>query len=167
MMIWIGAHILEAATVALAIATFLLALTSRWESTRQIRLNMWLAFEKRFDSLEMKKAKRLLARQLIEYSQENHFQVSEQVLDFFESLGALFLHRLMNNKLADSTFSYYATHWWKAAQPYVLRKRLNKGDDTLYADFENLANAMMKRYPKISSEALATFLAEEGDIRSE
>jgi hypothetical protein len=59
--------VLAIATVALAGATVWLALESRQGSLRQIRVQTWLAMEPRFDSKEMKLARKKLAKQLDPY----------------------------------------------------------------------------------------------------
>src|ERR1700744_5217315 len=60
---------------------------ARAASFRQIGVLTWLGLEKRFDSAEMKTARRNLAVVMIHYKPHAHDGVSETVLNFFESVG--------------------------------------------------------------------------------
>jgi len=73
---------------------------------------------------------------------------------------------LINKKLAESAFSFYVNHWWRAAKSYVDRERQLHGDDqTLFEDFERLAKAWQHLDPKIDNEALKKFLEDEKRLR--
>jgi hypothetical protein len=54
---------------------------------RQIGVQTWLELEQRFDSVEVKRARKKLAQQLKSYSPNKHDKISETVLNFFESAG--------------------------------------------------------------------------------
>src|SRR6266851_4281105 len=108
------------ATLLLAIGTFWLAwITRRLEkawfrtSSEQIGVNTWLVLQRRFDSREMKKARKVLSEQLQTYTTAKHGEISETVLDFFEDVGTTYREGYLNKKLAESAFSYYACRWWE------------------------------------------------------
>jgi len=113
-------------TSLLACGTFALAwLTRKLEkawfttSSHQIGVATWLELERRFDSEEMKRARKKLAQQLKAYTAAKHGKVSETVLDFFEDVGTTYKEGYLNRKLADSAFGFYACRWWEAAKAYV------------------------------------------------
>jgi hypothetical protein len=162
-----------ASTGILAVATFALAgLTYRLErawkesAAQQIGLQTWLHFQARFDSNEMKRCRKKLAQQLDPYDPAKHDEVEEELFDLFEDLGTVYGLNLLNKKLADSTFSFYVNHWWKAAKPYVDRERTVHGDDeTFFEEFETLAKACRHHDPQIDHTALKNFLEEEKRLR--
>src|SRR5439155_9334917 len=81
-------------------------------SAEQIGVNTWLVLQRRFDSREMKRARKVLAEQLRTYTTAKHREISETVLDFFEDVGTTYKEGYLNKKLAESAFSYYACRWW-------------------------------------------------------
>ena len=154
--------IMAIATAAMAIATFWLVFESRQASFRQIGVQTWLELERRFDSQEMKTARKNLARHMKAYDPKKHSKISETVLNFFESIGIAHQERCLNNKLADSSFSFYACRWWEAVKPYVDQERKRQGDDdSMFEDFENFANAMRRPDEKIDDLNLQRFLDDE------
>jgi hypothetical protein len=155
-------------TAVLALATVVLAFEARRGSLRQIGVQTWLALEPRFDSKEMKLARKKLARQLEPYDQTKHDQITEEVLELFESIGTVYNLGLLNEKLAISSFSFYANHWWKAAKPYVDHERsVRGGDPSLFSEFESLAGAMHKHDPNIDDKALKDFLDNERRLKTD
>jgi hypothetical protein len=167
-------------TLILSCATIWLALETRWLAQRwrdasadQVKawsqtavdktgVRTWLALESRFDSPEMKRARRELASQLDPYDPSSHTPINEDVLDLFESIGTVYNNGLLNKKLANSSFSYYATHWWEAAKHYVDEQRKQHSDDqSLFKEFETFAQAMRQPGEKIDAESLKRFLEDE------
>jgi hypothetical protein len=135
-----------------------------WEKSTldQIGVQMWLALEARFDSKEMKRFRSELAFQLQDYKSSKHSEIDEHVLELFESIGTVYNRGLMNKELAASSFSYYAVYWWAAAESHIRQdRRKNKGDDSLFCEFEKFAHAMQQDYPKIDEPGLTAFLADE------
>ena len=190
---WVAAS--AAATCVLAVCTFWLGLETKrlarewrdtskdqiatWEKTSkdqiaawekstkdQIGVQVWMTMEARFDSQEMKQARRKLAFQLDPYDSTKHDDIGEHVLEFFESVGSVYLHGFLTEKLAESSFSYHANRWWEAAKSYVdAERREHKADDTLYCDFEAFVKAMWK-YERhgIDKDELKSFLEAERHI---
>src|ERR1700678_65703 len=95
---------LALATVALAVATFWLAIESKKASIRQIGVQTWLELKKQFDSAEFKKARVELAQLLLRNPPYQSGEVSEDVMNFFEDLGTLYRRGYIDEKLAESTF---------------------------------------------------------------
>jgi len=154
--------IMAIATAAMAVATFWLVFESRRASFRQIGVQTWLELEKRFDSQEMKKARKNLARHLKAYDPEKHDKISETVLNFFESVGIAHKEKYLDHKLADSSFSFHACRWWEAAKPYVDQERKRQDDDdSMFEDFQNFAKLMRRPNEKIDDLHLQRFLDDE------
>lgn len=148
-------------------SSLLLVDAARESTLRQIGVTTWLALEPRFDSKEMKAARRKLAGQLYRYDPVKHDEISEEVLELFESVGTVYNQGLLDTKLAYSSFSYYANHWWKAAKPYVDRERMNKGDDKLFDEFEESVKKMCKGDSAITSKSLDDFLNDEMRLKTD
>lgn len=160
--------ILAAATVALALATIWLAVESKRASVRQIRVQTWLTLKDRFDSKEIKTARKALAHKLRTYDASKHDKITEEVLDLFADIGTVYNLGLLNKELAESTFSFYVNHWWAAAKSYIEQERKNKGDDDLlFGEFEKVADAMKKYDGKIPAADIDKFLNEEARLPCE
>jgi hypothetical protein len=154
--------------IALAAATWVLAIVTLWFGLRQLRLasnqleafrmdasarerflreelllRTQLTFMDRFDGSELRKQRSVLASYFIKNVQ--HDLVKEHVLEFFEDLG-LFLRRgYLDEELVWSTFGYYAVRWWKAAYDYIDRERTDKKDPEIFADFQELTKRFQAR----------------------
>ena len=112
----------------------------------------------------MKQARKRLVPQLSTYDRTKHDRISETVLDFFKDVGTAHKLGYLDNKLADSSFSYYATFWWEAAKPYVDEERRRKdGDQSLFEDFERFANKMRRK--PVTADMLQAFLADESRLK--
>ncbi len=158
--------ILAICTALMAVGTFWLAADARKSSFRRIGVETWLELETRFDAKEMKKSRKKLAKQLSPYVPTKHDQITEEVLELFESIGTLYNRGLINIELADSSFSYYANHWWEAAKPYIDQERRKKHDDhSLYSEFQELVKKVRKHDPVIDEKALADFLNDEKKLK--
>jgi len=157
------------ATLLLAGATVWLAgLTRKLEkawfrtSAEQIGVSTWLELEHRFDSKEMKSARRKLAEQLKNYSTSKHARISETVLNFFESVGTASKQGFLNRKLADSSFGFHASRWWEAAKAYVDHERKrHKEDGSLFEDFQDFAKCMRREGEVIDHDEVQRFLDDE------
>jgi Domain of unknown function (DUF4760) len=124
-----------------------------------------MALEARFDSKDMKRSRKMLAEQLEHES--NHDKITEETLELFESIGAIFKRGLLDKDLAYSSFSYFAVYWWEAAKLYIFAERKEKRDDTLFEDFEYFSKAMRERdhISKIDPDDLKTFLQDEKALK--
>jgi hypothetical protein len=91
---------LAVVTTVMACATCKLASDSKESSQRQIGVETWLDFEKRFDSTEMLRARKTLAKQLQSDPTSKDVVISERVMDFFEDLGVAYRLGYVNKELA-------------------------------------------------------------------
>jgi hypothetical protein len=152
-------------TVGLAIATFWLVSESRKSSFREIGVQTWLEFQKRFDSSEMVQARKRLALQLEKYDSAKTSRISETVLNFFEDMGNAYKNGYLNKNLADSSFSFYACRWWEAAKSYIDQaRRRHGGDKTIFEDFEFVVAQMRLSDEKIDDKELQNFLEDESRL---
>ena len=161
---FVQAHmdILGIATAVMAVATLWLAFESKRASFRQIGVQTWLELEQRFNSEEMKSARKKLAQQLKDYRPTKHEKISEAVLNFFESVGTSYKLGYLDKKLANSSFSFYACRWWEVAKPYIdQEQKRHSEDDTLFEDFMYIARKMRQPGEKIDKEELDRFLKDE------
>jgi hypothetical protein len=154
-------------TALMARATFKLASESREASFRQIGIQTWLEFTKRFDSAETIRARVELAKRIRSYtpSENKHAKISETVLNFFEDLGTAYRLGYVDKKLASESFGFHACRWWEAAKTYVDHERRRHGEDkTLFADFEKLAGALRLPDEVIHADELSLFLTDEANL---
>jgi hypothetical protein len=156
-------------TGLLAVATFWLAYLTRkleqaWMKTSldQIGVQVWLQLEGRFDSKEMKRARKKLAEQVNSYSISKHSGISEMVPEFFESVGTAYSDGFIHKRLADSSFGFYVCRWWEALKAYVDHERRLHGEDkSLFTEFERLAAALRMSEETIDHDEVQRFLADE------
>jgi len=154
--------ILALATVALACGTFWLAFESRQASFRQIGVQTWLEFIKRFDSEDMKRERKALAKWLKNYDPTRHDEISEVVLLLFEDVGIAYKLGCLNKELADESFGFYVCRWWCAAKPCVEQERKRHGDDkSLFENFEKIAVLMRLDRETIDEQERLRFLDDE------
>ena len=126
---WIFEYALEIATIILATATIWLALEnhrmaaethnmvaethqmaldSKEASATQLGVQTWLEIQQRFDSDEMKRARRMLAKQLTPQYDPNKFdEIDTTVLDAFDDIGALFSRDLIDRDLIGGQLGFY------------------------------------------------------------
>jgi hypothetical protein len=162
-------HLLAYSTVVLAIVTtfmafetWQLAKESRDASYRQIGVQTWLEFEKRFDAPEMVRARKKLALQLRASPAPKYDDIDERVPDFFEDVGIAYKSGYLDTNLANSSFSMFATRYYEAMRPFIdQERRLYGGDPTINDDFEALAKAMLGPGEKIDEKQLDQFLQDE------
>ena len=170
----IATVILAISTVALAIftafmvrATYQLARESREASFRQIRVQTWLEFQKRFDSHEMIGARKILAIRLKLNIQDKDASISETVLNFFEDLGIAYEKGYIEKELAEDSFSFHACRWWKILKSYVEQERnRHKNDISLFANFEKFAKNVCLPNEIIDDDELQIFLEDESILIS-
>jgi hypothetical protein len=154
-------------TAALAIAAFSTVREARRASSEQLGVQTWLYVDPKFNSKELKLARKKLAHQLDPYDPGKRAEIDDDVLEFFESVGALYNRNLLNKELAASSFSYWAIHWWEVAKAYVADERRAEHDEDIYGDFETFAKAMRKDETHLSHADLKGFLADEEGLESE
>jgi len=155
-------------TRSMARETVNLAKESREASFRQIRVQVWLEFCKRFDSPEILKARDKMAL-LMRITPEAPKQlISDTLMNFFEDLAIVYRTGYIDKELAKNTFSYFVCRWWEASKLYVDHERqTHNKDQTIFAEFENLAKEMRLPNEIITRDDVAKFLQDEKDIASE
>ncbi len=165
--------ILAGATVSLAFSTRKMANEAHDSSVRQLGVHTWLSLKTSFDSIEILKARVKLATLMENYLNDTtiHDKITEEVLNLFEDIGTLYKLGLINVDLADSTFSFYATRWWRILIPYINEERKKYDDDKLFSDFEFFASEMATRHPEdredaIDEKVLKQFLDDEKQLRT-
>src|SRR5665213_3307536 len=148
------------ATIVLAGFTFWLVLETKSAAKKQLGVNTWLEFVRRFDSEPMDNARYKLATEISQQLPA----VGEEVLEFFEELGIAWNEDCIDKKLAHSAFSYDAQHWWALVKrPYVDKLRTENGEE-FYCEFENMLMSMRMMFPKdpeVTPEMAARYLKTE------
>ena len=161
--------VLALSTVVLAFATVKMARESRDGSYRQIGVQTWIEFARRFDSFEMMKAREELAKKMKNYSptERKHKGISENVLNFFEDLGALYENGYIDKVMAVDTFSYHASRWWEVSKSYIDHERKSHGEDpSLFSNFGKFATVCRVAFPDdvIDADEIQNFLLGESNL---
>jgi hypothetical protein len=127
--------IVAAGTWALVAGTFWLVKGQLSVAKEQRQIQLYLELRKEFDGPLISQRKLLAQALLVSRPYE---EINERVLDFFEDMGMLVRRNYVDREMIWDTFSYYATRWWSACKDYIAHERAEKGDNTLFADFEKL-----------------------------
>jgi hypothetical protein len=109
-------------------------------SRNQIATHLYLQMTERFDSARMHEMRKILALNFLANASDETIQ--EDVMNFFEDLGALLKKGRLDEELAYNAFSYHAIAWWAICRPYVRRQRDRDKDSTLFREFEAFAARM-------------------------
>ena len=106
----------------------------------EIGTRLYLEMTDRLDSRKMRAARKRLALQILRKAPDD--EIDEDVMNFYEDMGALFFKGRMDEVLSYSGFSYDAIRWWAACEPYIRRQRAGEEDPTFYEHFEAFASRM-------------------------
>ncbi len=133
-------------TWALVFLTLWLVIGQLSKAEKQLKSQLYLQIRQDFDGDRMVSARKKLAQQLLD--QVPHDGVQEKVMDFFEDMGMLLRRRHLDRGMVLDTFSYYVTMWWSSSKKYVFEERARqRGDDTLFADFQAIAQVIAAKMP--------------------
>jgi hypothetical protein len=117
---------------------------------------------------QLTRARKKLAQELDPYDPAKKSEMDDDILEFFESVGVLYNQKLLNEKLAVSSFSWEATRWWEVAKGYIADQRQAGHDDSLFKEFEKFAKAMRKYETRqLTDSDLKDFLADQKSLESD
>jgi hypothetical protein len=116
--------------------------TQRDVSKNETGTRLYLQFLDRWDGSPVRGRRAALARALLDNVSDE--ELGEDICNFFEDLGALYRTDRIDEYLTYETFSYFAKGWWFASKPYIYRLREAKGDQSLFTNFETLAERMLE-----------------------
>jgi hypothetical protein len=163
-----------------AIGTCVLVVITWWAFWRQLglareqmRVEIQLKQEDRFDSEPMVQARSSLARLLLRRAA--HEEIQEDVMNFFETIGMLLRRRYLDREMVWADFSFHALRWWTACKDYIREERARKGNDaTIFQDFESMVDALYvieqvklrksRADLEPSADSISEFLREEAAL---
>jgi hypothetical protein len=143
-------------TIVMALATIVVAIGSSvaswttWHSFKAQRddarqlLQAQIAIEldREFDSKEMRRARRVLASELLAKSASAS---DYRVFDFFDKVWSYQRDQRVDGATIYGAFSYYVLRYWFASRDNVKAFRQDRGDDTDHLGFEDLSNWTLSR----------------------
>ncbi|HTS16703.1 MAG TPA: hypothetical protein VMP11_03950 [Verrucomicrobiae bacterium] len=165
--IWLALenHRMAAETHSMVVETHQMALDSKEASATQLGVQTWLEIQQRFDSDEMKRARRMLAKQLTpQYDPARFDEIDTTVLDAFDDIGALFSRGLIDRDLVGGQLGFYVDRWWIACKPYVNDVRKRNMSEDWFSGFESLGKVMAQNDPHLSDVDVKRFLADESHL---
>jgi hypothetical protein len=107
-------------------------------SEKDLHIRTQLNLEDSFNSSRMVKARKQVAKEILDKGQDPW----EPVMEFFESMGMLLRKNSLDAEMVWGTFSFYIIGWWVACKPFIDRYR--KLDSEMYSDFKLLVEKMYK-----------------------
>jgi len=138
-------------TIAMALATIVVAVGSgvaswitwysfeaqRHDASRLLQAQIAVELEREFDSKEMRRARRVLASELLSKSASAS---DYRVFDFFDKVWSYQRDQRIDGVTIYEAFSYYVVRYWFASRDNVKAFRQDQGDDTHHLGFEDLSN---------------------------
>lgn len=124
-----------------------------------------LKLEERFTSESFKSKRHLAATDLLGKSEDGQ---SEDVFDFFETVGLLLRRKILDEETVHSTFFHWINLYWLAGQECI--QQMRRDGRPVYSDFEDLYKKVhefeKKKDPKSGDlkptpEVLDEYLEEE------
>jgi len=162
-------------TIVMAVATIVVAIGScvaggiTWYSFKAQRddarqlLQAQIAIElnREFDSREMRRARRLLASELLTKSANAS---DYRVFDFFDKVSSYQHDQRIDGVTIYEAFSYYVVRYWLASRDVVKGLRQDQGDDTHYAGFEDLSSWMLSHQAGARGKSVNDVTPSAGEI---
>jgi hypothetical protein len=140
------------------------------------KIRLYLDMRERWDGERLEQARRALAglfKNTTASQRTDQFfeQMIERVPNFFEDLGSMLRHELLDEQLIYDLFSYHVKGWYVVCEPYFVWLRGKKKDYSLFEDFKALYERMMdleakerelpRNQIKLSDAEVREFLEEE------
>jgi hypothetical protein len=138
------------------------------------KIRLYLDMRERWDGDRMERHRVALAAIFMNTSvRDDEFfkQLNEAVPNFFEDLGSMLRHDLLDEQLIYDLFSHYVNGWYAVYKHYVLWLRERKKDDSLFEDFKSLyermidleakSRAIPRNQVELNDADVREFLAEE------
>jgi hypothetical protein len=126
------------------------------------KIQMSTELNKQFDSADMRKARIILAHQLL-----NNKEVTEfRVIAFFGKLASYEQQGLISNDLVYKSYAYWIERYWPAIKTSIETSRQQEGIQYYYKDLDGLYGEMMADDAKVgratpSQSEIHRFLFEE------
>jgi hypothetical protein len=105
-------------------------------------LQLFLQLRGEYESMAMQAQRARLAGELI--SNPHCLRVSDSVMLFFETLGALTEKKYLDQDLVWTAFGVDVCSYWHALRHYVVHVRAQASDNTLFWHFEKLQKTMAR-----------------------
>jgi hypothetical protein len=120
-----------------------------------------MEFDKRFSSEDMLRERQSLASSLMDERDPG----SEDLLDFFESVGHYAKRGLLDQETLWNEFSYFVIRYWPLLKDFVRRERsAGDGDPELYANFEWLNGMMLEREARRRRKRVDEFTPSKAEL---
>jgi hypothetical protein len=102
-----------------------------------------IIYIQQFEGKDMLLERSKLAEQIL--NKAEHKDIQEPVMDFFETVGLLLRRKILDTEMVWANFAYYAILWEHVCRDYIKEERkLKNNDPTIFADFQYLADEMIK-----------------------
>ena len=137
----------------------------REEAKALLEVQISSELENKFDSDGMRKARSLLASQLLKKNAITEFRV----IDFFDSV-AMYTHRhRIDREITYQNYSYWIKRYWPALKPHIEVFRKEQKDPAYYDDFESLYQDILEEDKKDGivmpdEKEIQRFLQEESTL---
>jgi hypothetical protein len=141
-------------TIVMAVATIVVAIGSsvagwiawysfkaqRDDARQLLQAQLAIELDREFDSKEMRRARRVLASELLTKSANGS---DYRVFDFFDKVSSYRHDQLVDGVTIYEPLSYYVVRYWLASRDTVKAFRRDQGDDSYYLGFEDLSGWML------------------------
>ena len=119
--------------------------------------------DKQFDSADMRRARRVLAAQLLA---KNGAVSDYRVFDFFEKIAAYDAEERIDDETVYGEFSYYTVRYWLASQDTIKNYRKEEADEAYYQRFEELSDRILRYEAQGHKRKVADVIPSASQIES-
>jgi len=133
----------------------------RKDALELVKVEIGLELDRKFDSAEMRRARKELAKALIGRKPVEEWRV----LDFFESVDGYKDKGWIDNDILFDSFSYYIENYWPAIQSEVTKFRKEQNYDGFYAGFEQLNNDVLQQDAENQHKTVAHIIPSDREIQ--
>jgi hypothetical protein len=135
----------------------------RQDAKELLAVQISVELTKQFDSLEMHRARRTIAKQLI----KNSAEIDEtRLVDFFEDLAMYTKKGRIDKDIVYQTYSYWIERYWQALTIYINSFRKQEEDISYYANFEELNKEMLAIDAKARGKSVDQVTPSKSEIHS-
>ena len=141
-------------TIVMAVATIVVAIGSsvaswiawysfkaqRDDARQLLQAQLAIELDREFDSKEMRRARRVLAAELLTKSANAS---DYRVFDFFDKVSSYRHDQRVDGVTIYEALSYYVVRYWLASRDTVKAFRRDQGDESYYVGFEDLSGWML------------------------
>jgi len=128
-------------------------------SRASFRVELILKLDDRFNSKDFRQLRIKAVKSIL----KNNFKDTEEIFDFFETVGLLLRKGTLDKEMVWNTFFYWIHHYWIIGSEYITDQR--RDDPTTWEDFNYLHEQVIKVEKRRTKASDSELLLSSDDIK--